>query len=233
MHLSHLLSDASLLATESKEDADEKLFVLRPYVFASHKFNGFYAPWPLRSLPIGAGASSTVVEGAATAPGQTLLERNRGAPVPMPAVAEVQDPPAAAAPRATPAAQNNPFLADHTPEDHSTIIRHVGQTLSIRPPCIVHAAYHLFFGQVERNPSLVGLTAITRRGPPPGSAPTAADSTAGDAAAHSGASMGPPRQTHADPTRLKSADHDRDVVGIDILDCDRLQAFARRKRDVS
>lgn len=214
MHLSHLLSDASLLATESKEDADEKLFVLRPYVFASHKFNGFYAPWPLRNLPIGAGPPSAIAEGVATAPGQTLLERNRGAPVPMPSAAEVQSAPATA--RAPPAAQANPFLADHTPEDRSTTIRHVGQTLSIRPPCIVHAAYHLFFGQVERNPGLVGLTAITRRGAPPGSEPAGAtNGNSGNPAPQPAApAAGPPQQVHADPMRLKSTDHDRDVMRL-------------------
>ncbi|PWN21344.1 hypothetical protein BCV69DRAFT_167523 [Microstroma glucosiphilum] len=212
MHISHLLSDANLLATESKEDADEKLFVLRPYVFASHRFNGFYAPWPLRSLPIGTESPLTIAESTASASGQTLLERNRGAPVPMPAAAEGQS---STAPRATPGAPTNPFLADHTPEDRSTLVHHVGQTLTIRPPCIVHAAYHLFFGQVERNPGLVGLTAITRRHPPPGSGATGAtDNNADDPALQPSTLAGPLRQLHADPMRLRSADHDRDVARL-------------------
>lgn len=37
LHLSYLLTDPVKLANESKEESDEKLFVLRPFVFAAHK----------------------------------------------------------------------------------------------------------------------------------------------------------------------------------------------------
>lgn len=37
LHLSYLLCDPESLAYESRDESDEKLFVLRPFVFAAHK----------------------------------------------------------------------------------------------------------------------------------------------------------------------------------------------------
>ena len=37
LHLSYLLTDPAELATEPRDVSDEKLFVLRPFVFAAHK----------------------------------------------------------------------------------------------------------------------------------------------------------------------------------------------------
>lgn len=51
LHLLYLLTDPEQLALEPKEEAVEKLFVLRPFVFAAHKFDAYLAPWTLRNLP--------------------------------------------------------------------------------------------------------------------------------------------------------------------------------------
>lgn len=37
LHLSHLLTDPATLAKETRDESEEKLFVLRPFVFAAHK----------------------------------------------------------------------------------------------------------------------------------------------------------------------------------------------------
>lgn len=37
LHISYLLTDPEKLAHETREESDEKLFVLRPFVFAAHK----------------------------------------------------------------------------------------------------------------------------------------------------------------------------------------------------
>lgn len=37
LHLQYLLSNPAVIGTESQEESDQKLFVLRPFVFAAHK----------------------------------------------------------------------------------------------------------------------------------------------------------------------------------------------------
>lgn len=49
LHLSYLLTDQEKLANESREDSDEKLFVLRPFVFAAHKVSREKRPLVSRS----------------------------------------------------------------------------------------------------------------------------------------------------------------------------------------
>lgn len=62
LHLVYLLTDPEQLALEPRSEAAERLFVLRPYVFAAHKFDAFMAPWTLRNLPV---SSSSAAEGEA------------------------------------------------------------------------------------------------------------------------------------------------------------------------
>ncbi len=52
LHLIYLLTDPEQLAFEPKGEAVERLFVLRPFVFAAHKFDAYLAPWTLRNLPL-------------------------------------------------------------------------------------------------------------------------------------------------------------------------------------
>ncbi|GAA5970151.1 hypothetical protein JCM11641_000289 [Rhodosporidiobolus odoratus] len=40
------------LSTETQKESDERFFVLKPYVFAAHRFDAFYAPWTIPSLPV-------------------------------------------------------------------------------------------------------------------------------------------------------------------------------------
>ncbi|BGP14001.1 hypothetical protein JCM10213v2_001939 [Rhodosporidiobolus nylandii] len=40
------------LSTETQQESDERFFVLKPYVFAAHKFDAFFAPWTIPSLPV-------------------------------------------------------------------------------------------------------------------------------------------------------------------------------------
>jgi hypothetical protein len=40
------------LLSETPRESEEKFFVLKPYVFAAHKFDGFMAPWTIKNLPV-------------------------------------------------------------------------------------------------------------------------------------------------------------------------------------
>ncbi|GJN88462.1 hypothetical protein Rhopal_001428-T1 [Rhodotorula paludigena] len=40
------------LSKETQQESDERFFVLKPYVFAAHKFDAFFAPWTIPSLPV-------------------------------------------------------------------------------------------------------------------------------------------------------------------------------------
>ncbi|BGP30196.1 hypothetical protein JCM10296v2_001948 [Rhodotorula toruloides] len=40
------------LSTETPQESDERFFVLKPYVFAAHKFDAFFAPWTIPALPV-------------------------------------------------------------------------------------------------------------------------------------------------------------------------------------
>ncbi|CAO1624611.1 unnamed protein product [Jaminaea pallidilutea] len=180
MHIDYLLLDPTDLAAQSKDQAEEKLFVLRPFVFASHKYEGFYAPWTLKALPLrrledskhameevekARGATAPLMAAAreAEAASSSVLGQRPGSTSGAPpesvasmlADGDAQEPP-------------NPFMADLAPRVRSTTITHCGQTLILRPPILAHAAYFMFFMLVESAPDVVELTAITGRGAEPG-----------------------------------------------------------------
>lgn len=52
MQVSYLLTDPERLPLEDRDDAEEKLFVIRPFVFAAHKYDAFWAPWTSSRLPM-------------------------------------------------------------------------------------------------------------------------------------------------------------------------------------
>ncbi|CEH19380.1 hypothetical protein CBOM_06708 [Ceraceosorus bombacis] len=52
LHVAFLFTDPLDLAKESRGVSDTKLFVLRPFVFAAHKFDSYVAPWTVRRLPL-------------------------------------------------------------------------------------------------------------------------------------------------------------------------------------
>ncbi|SPO35157.1 uncharacterized protein PSFLO_00628 [Pseudozyma flocculosa] len=69
LHITYLLTDPEQLASESKDESEEKLFVLRPFVFAAHKFTAMLAPWTMRNLPLDRYPDSAY-EGQGTGPNQ-------------------------------------------------------------------------------------------------------------------------------------------------------------------
>lgn len=100
---------------------------------------------------------------------------------------------------------NNPFLADLTPRSRACTIRHCGQDLRIAPPILSHAACFSFFMKVERDPAVIGLTAIM-------------DGTDGSVqrpqAMVTGTSVSVMRSHRMPLARLRSKDHDRDVARL-------------------
>lgn len=213
VHIYYLITDPARLAQETKDDAEERLFVLRPFVFASHKFESFFAPWTLKTLPIQRPEDTIEamdeVEKARTAaraeassipvprvrarplPGSSSHRSNTESPssssagsgsgskARAPSEATSHGGPSDGGPsaespsthrgRAQPArTPASPFVEDLSPKVRSTVITHCGQRITIRPPILALAAYPTFFGHVERNPSIVGLTAIVDRGSEPG-----------------------------------------------------------------
>ncbi|PWO01213.1 hypothetical protein FA09DRAFT_342096 [Tilletiopsis washingtonensis] len=155
LHLSYLLTDPAELATEPRDVSDEKLFVLRPFVFAAHKFDAYFGPWVVRQLPLRSDEESE--------PG----------------------------PRAAP---NNPFLADLRPRARATTITHCGQQLAVAPPILSHAACFSFFAKVERDPAVIGLTALQEGEPGP-----ARDDVG---------------RANSNPLLLRSEDHDKDLTRL-------------------
>ncbi len=65
LHLVYLLTDPEQLASEPRTEAAERLFVLRPFVFAAHKFDAFMAPWTLRNLPVSNSSAAAAAAAAA------------------------------------------------------------------------------------------------------------------------------------------------------------------------
>lgn len=59
LHVEYMLTDPTRLAKESRDESDEKLFILRPFVFAAHRYDAYFAPWTLRNLPTPQQDSST------------------------------------------------------------------------------------------------------------------------------------------------------------------------------
>ncbi|EIW68667.1 hypothetical protein TREMEDRAFT_32015 [Tremella mesenterica DSM 1558] len=52
MWIAYLLSGYDTNQQEHPEDRDERLFVLRPYVFAAQQYELYYGPWTLPDLPL-------------------------------------------------------------------------------------------------------------------------------------------------------------------------------------
>ena len=141
LHLVYLLTDPEQLAFEPRGEAVERLFVLRPFVFAAHKFDAYMAPWTLRNLPI-TSSSSTANSGAARNGHGTTDDDGQ--------------PAAPGGPLAT-----NPFLADLTPRDRSCLVNHVGGQLRIAPPILAQGACFSFFMKVEKDPAVLGMAALS------------------------------------------------------------------------
>lgn len=143
LHLVYLLTDPEQLAFEPRGEAVERLFVLRPFVFAAHKFDAYMAPWTLRNLPINANSNSgSGTSGAAGSNGSHTLEEAQQT--------QERGPMAA-----------NPFLADLTPRDRSCLVDHVGGQLRIAAPILAQGACFSFFMKVEKDPAVLGMAALT------------------------------------------------------------------------
>jgi hypothetical protein len=92
------------------------------------------------------------------------------------------------------AAPNNPFLADLRPRARATTITHCGQQLAVAPPILSHAACFSFFAKVERDPAVIGLTALQEGEPGP-----ARDDVG---------------RANSNPLLLRSEDHDKDLTRL-------------------
>ncbi|PWN47476.1 hypothetical protein IE53DRAFT_390385 [Violaceomyces palustris] len=132
LHLTYLLTDPEQLAAESKEESEEKLFVLRPFVFAAHKFDAYHAPWTVWDLPI---CRTKLDESNQVSPPSYTAQQAR----PMP---------------------GDPFLADLNPRSRACEIEHCGMALKISSPILTQAACFSFFMKVERDPAVIVLTAL-------------------------------------------------------------------------
>ncbi|CAO1631285.1 unnamed protein product [Sympodiomycopsis kandeliae] len=166
LHINYLTTDPAELAVEDKDDALERLFVLRPFVFASHKFDCFFAPWTLRALPISdtSKAREEHLSGLNPAETQSFLATHR------PNQGESVEPPQEDEQQAPDSSRRNPFLADLTPRSKATYVEHCGRKLRMCAPLATHAAYLSFFMQVEKDPDAGGLVALTGAGVEPGTA---------------------------------------------------------------
>ncbi|SPO19894.1 uncharacterized protein UTRI_00290_B [Ustilago trichophora] len=134
LHLVYLLTDPEQLAFEPRGEAVERLFVLRPFVFAAHKFDAFMAPWTLRNLPI----NNSSRAGNNANSGAESTEETPGGPL-----------------------ATNPFLADLTPRDRSCLVDHVGGQLRIAAPILAQGALFSFFMKVEKDPAVLGMAALS------------------------------------------------------------------------
>ncbi|KAJ9476912.1 hypothetical protein PHBOTO_000594 [Pseudozyma hubeiensis] len=139
LHLVYLLTDPEQLAFEPRGEAVERLFVLRPFVFAAHKFDAFMAPWTLRNLPI-------TNQTHTTNPADDGQQSN-------------DDP--QSAPGGGPTLATNPFLADLAPRDRSCLVEHVGGQLRIAAPILAQGACFSFFMKVEKDPAVLGMAALS------------------------------------------------------------------------
>ncbi|KAJ1031845.1 hypothetical protein NDA13_002231 [Ustilago tritici] len=134
LHLVYLLTDPEQLAYEPRSEAVEMLFVLRPFVFAAHKFDAYMAPWTLRNLPQPTNSSSRSSNGTWHEPAQAANGTSTA---------------------------TNPFLADLTPKDRSCTIQHVCGPLRIASPILAQGACFSFFMKVEKDPAVLGMAALT------------------------------------------------------------------------
>ncbi|PWZ02783.1 hypothetical protein BCV70DRAFT_197042 [Testicularia cyperi] len=173
LHLVYLLTDPEQLAFEPKSESQERLFVLRPFVFAAHKFDAYLAPWTIRNLPVS----------------QYPPRQKPG---------DVSDTSASTANGAASVAPN-PFLADLTPKSRSCEVEHCGGKIRIACPILAQGACFSFFMKVEKDPAVLGMTALVDPEDP-----------------NSATTVRQPR-TSRPPLLLSSRDHDRDVTRL--LNC--------------
>ncbi|KDN44682.1 hypothetical protein K437DRAFT_247637 [Tilletiaria anomala UBC 951] len=127
LHLHYLVFGDKELSQETPQDSEERMFVLRPYVFAAHKFNPYLAPWMVWDLPTGD------KELPVTQPG--MIDENGEM------ASEVHD----------------PFLMDYSFQTRTCTIEHCAQKLHLAAPVLAHAACLMFFQRVERDPAAMGL----------------------------------------------------------------------------
>ncbi|KAF6766796.1 hypothetical protein PSEUBRA_000264 [Kalmanozyma brasiliensis GHG001] len=140
LHLVYLLTDPEQLAFEPKGEAIERLFILRPFVFAAHKFDAFMAPWTLRNLPTSNQSKSA--NGSKSSDTQQSTEEAQQAP-------------------GGPTLATNPFLADLTPRDRSCLVDHIGGQLRIAPPILAQGACFSFFMKVEKDQAVQSMAALS------------------------------------------------------------------------
>ncbi|SJX60285.1 uncharacterized protein SRS1_11599 [Sporisorium reilianum f. sp. reilianum] len=142
LHLIYLLTDPEQLAFEPRGEAVERLFVLRPFVFAAHKFDAFMAPWTLRNLPLTNRANADLDHGGQQS-NDAAQQASQGADGSAPTLA------------------TNPFLADLTPRDRTCLVEHVGGQLRIAAPILAQGACFSFFMKVEKDPAVLGMAALS------------------------------------------------------------------------
>lgn len=235
LHIDYLTTDPADLANEDKEEAVERLFVLRPFVFASHRFECFYAPWTLRELPISDPSKAREEHLRSLNPAETRSflavhrpeegrQQTAGAHAAGGDSDEQDGADADTDARGDPSSsRRNPFLADLTPRSKATYVEHCGRKLRMCAPVASHAAYFSFFMQVEKDPNAGGLVAITGAGVEPGTARTGVPRRRpvqlGLLAPQLG---GGPNGVHIDPIpaevkgplALRSTDHDADLTRL-------------------
>ncbi|TKY90480.1 hypothetical protein EX895_000478 [Sporisorium graminicola] len=185
LHLIYLLTDPEQLAFEPKGEAVERLFVLRPFVFAAHKFDAFMAPWTLRNLPLTKNANSNDINDANGSVGSSGENGHQ-----QPDEAAHQ---ASQGGGDAPTLATNPFLADLTPRDRTCVVDHVGGQLRIAAPILAQGACFSFFMKVEKDPAVLGMTALSDP-----------DDPSSETIVRQPAATRP-------PLSLTSADHDKDV----------------------
>lgn len=145
LHLNYLLTTPATNLAESQDESDERLFVLRPFVFAAHRvsrsekgcryfyltfchlsppplqFDPFFAPWVAKQLPIHEDQAKTEPESM----------------------------------------DQNPFFASRRFRNENYIISHCGQEISICSPNSTQAACSSFFLKVEGDPAVTALNPFT------------------------------------------------------------------------
>lgn len=147
LHLIYLLTDPEQLAFEPRGEAVERLFVLRPFVFAAHKFDAFMAPWTLRNLPLtshtndGINGSANLENGGQQS-NEAAQQASQGG-------------------GGGPTLATNPFLADLTPRDRTCLVDHVSGKLRIASPVLAQGACFSFFMKVEKDPAVLGMAALS------------------------------------------------------------------------
>lgn len=132
-----LLSGTDQFVEQTPEEVDEKIFLLRPYVFACAKYDITYAPTHHRRLPLGPGPEGPAA--AATPAAQGAGQAQGGA--------------AAAA-----------AAADLATRSKAVPYKRFGYTWRRAPPHFVLGAYLVFLRMLERQPDRIPLSAASSTG---------------------------------------------------------------------